>query len=226
MNSEKLQSIIYIPSREIIRQVMESSFTWPTRSQTEAGDNVKVEPRSMVSVYYEMANDLMRVPHQHEFALEYLNANAGFLESFPEEIKKAIYYRARRAWGTFVAEHQLYGILVESGKYSCRKAVSDDVEGQADMVIEDKEGRFALDIHTGTKFSQSWRDKKQFRHDRKSDIPTLELYLLNSPYTRKVSNKEGTATIHLFLPNIVRFIEEWRKEHSVPHIFRCILLGW
>lgn len=195
------------------------SFTWPMPSETRAADLVKVEQRTMISVYYELTSALMRVPCQREFASEYLNANSDFLKDLSEEVRLALYHRARRAWGTFVAEHQLYGLLAETGRYTCRKAVSEDIGGQADMVIENGRGQFALDIHTGTLRSKKWRELKQFRHERGSDLVVLELQLIGAPYTKKVLNKDGSASIHLFLPSVVDFIEAWRRNNSMPHMF-------
>lgn len=216
---ESLQSIVYIPSGAIERQVGSSSFSWPAPSETRAADLVKVESRSMVSVYYELVSTLMKVPHQDEFALEYLKMNADFLSNFPEEVRLALYHRARRAWGTFVAEHHLYGLLVETGRYTCRKAVLEDVGGRADMVIKNGRGQFALDVHTGTWYSKKWRELKQFRHEQKPDLLVLELPLIGAPYTKKVPDREGKAYIHLFLPSVVSFIEAWRRNNSMPPLF-------
>lgn len=219
MGIESLQSIIYIPPGLIEAQIRSSRFSWPTPDETRAGDLVKAEQRSMVSVYYELASSLMRVPFQDEYASEYIQANRKFLENAPQDVRRALFHRARRAWGTFVAEHHLYGILVESERFACRKAVADDVSGQADLIVVNGFGRFAVDVHTGTKLSESWRRVKSRRHGEGPVMPVIELKLIGSSCTKRVPSADGKAFITLFTPAVVQHIEDWRRRNLHPQAF-------
>ncbi|MGB9793343.1 MAG: ParB N-terminal domain-containing protein [Thermacetogeniaceae bacterium] len=211
---------------KIEAQVRSGRFSWPTPDETRAGDLVKAEQRSMVSVYYELASSLMRVPFQDEYASEYIQANKEFLENAPQDVRRALFHRARRAWGTFVAEHHLYGILVESGKFTCRKAVADDISGQADLIVENGCGRFAVDVHTGTKLSESWRRVKSRRHNERPGIPVVELMLIGSSYSKRVPSADGKAFITLFTPAVIQHIEDWRRRNLYPRTFIGRIIGW
>jgi hypothetical protein len=212
-HSELLQGIVNIPSIEIERQLVESNFSWPSKQETEAGDLILVEERTMVSVYYEMVSTSMQVPGQDEYAKEYLHINEDCLHEFNEKTRCALYHRSRRAWGTFVAEHHLYSMVLESGRYSCKKTVTDDTSGLADMIIKDAYGQFALDIHTGSEHSEGWRAIKAKRHDHKVNIPTIELKLLNNPnYTKIIHNKGRTKIMHIFKLSVLDYIDQWHKK--------------
>jgi hypothetical protein len=134
----------------------------------EIAERTLVDGPTMVDVYYDLCKSRVptRIPTQKEFLEGYQKANVAWFSEQSGAMQDGMLHRVARAWPSFVCEHHLFSLCVESGL--CRSAyknAKDDIESGADMRLAF--GLFADEIHVAsfTATRDGWA--KAFRKQRK-----------------------------------------------------------
>lgn len=168
--------LVYIASDYIEKVGNYSGYTKPNYSQRSiVAEDTKVEGPTMTEVYYRLCGELARPPTQQEFVIEYEDANEGWFKANQPSLVNGMRVRVSRAWPSFLMEHHLFSLFVESGAVDAAyKNVLDDVNSGVDIKL--RFGKTFGYIASFTDTKDGWA--KAFRKQRRDkSVPAPCLYL-------------------------------------------------
>lgn len=177
-------------------------------------EDTLVRGTTMVQVYYDLCLQCERIPTQKEFIERYEWANREWFKVASSEQRSGMLFRVARAWPSFVAEHHLFSLFVESG--ICRTAIKtsdDDVTKGTDMILRGHRSDERIGIASFTDTVDGWA--KAHRKQRKPECKRLCV-----PLTFPTAERVGPNGWHFHL-----YTQEHVAVYAVA-IDHMILCGW
>jgi hypothetical protein len=193
--------LVYVASEYIRRVGDYSGYRRPDfRFKDLEAEDTKVDGPTMTEVYYRLCAHLARPPTQGEFVKAYEQANEGWFKSNRPSLVEGMRVRVSRAWPSFLMEHHLFSLFVESGMVDAAyKNAADDLNSGIDIKL--RFGREFCYVASFTDTKDGWA--KAFRKLRRGrGVPAPCLYLpLNFKGTPQPIKCNG---FHLYSPEHVK----------------------
>jgi hypothetical protein len=211
-----MMELVYISSDYIRRVGDYCGYIRPDRYLRDAvAEDTKVEGPTMAEVYYRLCANLARPPTQAEFVCAYEEANEGWFAANQPSLVDGMRVRVSRAWPSFLMEHHLFSLFVESGLVDAAyKNVAEDVSSGTDIKLRVSKSFRYIASFTDTR--DGWA--KAYRKQRKGkSVPAPCLYLpLNFRGEPRPIRCKG---FHLYSPEHVEmalsmFVEMERRGYD------------
>jgi len=146
----------------------------------------------MATIYYDLVCAQGACPTQQQFWHEYMQAHKVKFENLPEVAKVAMRGRVCRAYNSFVLEHHLLALSVESRQFDvCFKSEYHDVFSKVDLIVKRDGNVYGIESYISTPNSLHWLAKKHKRPKTPFDFPIIPLPL-------ELSDGKKIAGINLY----------------------------
>ena len=195
----KNDSLIYIPSLQIREAVAKQDLWVPRPSECKAADflNTFRHGVSMVGAYFTLCSSKQALPTQEEYVPFSLNCHEDAIRTLSKEQLDAMKARLARAYNTYVAEHSLLSLCIESGEfYDCYKTEELNTHSSVDLIVKLKEtsNPIGFAIHISTPEAKKWQPIKDGRQKARGKRWQWTLLHIHAEFWRM----EKVGNIHLF----------------------------
>tara|TARA_Y100000310_G_scaffold338640_1_gene428845 strand:+ start:1447 stop:2163 length:717 start_codon:yes stop_codon:yes gene_type:complete len=192
-NERQYRKLIYLSSNKIREDIKAQKNLWKPRPFTcRPADNIHWEFPFMATTYYDLVYSQGACPTQRQFWGEYMQAHDGKFQCLSEDVRVAMRGRVCRAYNSFVLEHHLLAIAVESRQFDvCFKSEYYDVFGKVDLIVKRSGNAYGVESYISTSNSLNWLATKRNRPKANLDIPIVSLPL-------EIHDGEKIAGINLY----------------------------
>lgn len=194
--------LLYIPSREIERiLISQGEVVIPSHEDCELADFVLWPTLSLVGAYYDICFHYRQAPTQEQMISHYFSSNREHASGSPKEVYQAMRMRVARAYNSFIAEHHLLALCIESNRFdACAKSEQLDVSNMVDMLLRMGDFEMGFAIQVPGKWAEKFRTIKAVRQEvRNAKHETIWKGWV-SPLEMDFRKMQRIAGIHLFTP--------------------------
>jgi len=191
--------LLYIASREVENAVIKQTRLWvPRREEVAAAGRLPqfatTQP-TMVGAYYDICFRGQAVPEQQGYVDFFFLCHEAEVDQITRAEAEAMKARCARAYNTFLIEHQLFALCVESGEFdACYKSEHLDTSSSVDLAVRLGPSHYGFAIQLQTRNAREWIGIKRQRQERRCSTFPWPITDLDIEFDKM----KWVAGIHIF----------------------------
>lgn len=143
----------------------------PRREEVAAADLLPqfadTQP-TLVGAYYDICFSEQDVPRQRDYVDFYFMCHENEVLQLTDAEAVAMQARCARAYNSFIIEHQLFALCVESGQFdACYKSEQLDTASSVDLAVRRGPNHYGFAIQLQTRHARQWIAIKNQRQERR-----------------------------------------------------------